>query len=60
MSIELLAVLLTAGLQGVLILIALAMLYRIGQKQEADNAAMYLQGRRIQEVLREMREELRK
>jgi hypothetical protein len=29
-------------------------------KQQADSAALYLQGRRIQEVLREMREELRK
>jgi hypothetical protein len=36
------------------------MLYRIGRKQEADDAALYLQGRRIQEVLREMREELRR
>ncbi len=60
MSIELLAILATAAFQSILILIALVMLYRIGQMQEADNAALYLQGRRIQEVVREMREELSK
>lgn len=60
MSIELIAVLLTAGFQSILIVIALVMLYRMSTKQQADTAALYLQGRRIQEVVREMREELRK
>jgi hypothetical protein len=60
MSIELIAVLLTASFQSVLIIIALVMLYRMSSKHEADNAALYLQGRRIQEIVREMREELRK
>ncbi len=58
MSIELLAVLVTAAFQS--ILIALVMLYRISQEQEADNAALYLHGRRIQEVEGEMGEELSK
>jgi hypothetical protein len=60
LSIELVAVLVTAGFQSILILIGLVMLYRLSNKQQADDAALYLQGRRIQEVLREMREELRK
>jgi len=60
MSIELIAVLGTVSFESILILIGLIMLYRMGNKQEADNSALYLQGRRIQEVLREMREELRK
>jgi hypothetical protein len=60
MSIELITVLLTAALQSILIIIALVMVYRMSQKQEADKAALYLQGRRIQEIMREMREELRK
>jgi hypothetical protein len=60
MSIELLAVLLTASFHSILVIIALVMLYRIGRKQDADDAAIYLEERRIREVLREMREELRK
>lgn len=59
-NIQLMAVLVTAGFQSILILIGLAMLYRLSNKQQADDAALYLHGRRIQEVLREMREELRK
>jgi len=59
-NIELMAVVVTAGFQSILILIGLVMLYRLSNKQQADDAALYLQGRRIQEVLREMREELRK
>jgi hypothetical protein len=43
MSIELVAVLLTAGFQSILILIGLVMLYRISNKQTADDAALYLQ-----------------
>ena len=58
MSIELLAVLPTAGLQSILILIGLVMLYRMSNKQTADDAALYLQGHRIEEVMREMRESL--
>jgi len=34
------------------------MLHRMRDKMEADDAAIYLQGRRIEEVLREMRGEL--
>jgi hypothetical protein len=59
MSIELLAVLLAAGFQGILILIGLVMLYRISNKQTADDAVLYLRGRRIEEAMREMRESLR-
>ena len=34
------------------------MLYRMWGKMEADDAALYLQGRRMEEILREMRAEL--
>jgi hypothetical protein len=57
-NIQLMAVLVTAGFQSILILIGLVMLYRLSNKQQADDAALYLHGRRIREVLREMREEL--
>jgi len=40
MSIELLAVLLSAGLQSILILIGLVNLYRMSSKQTADDAAL--------------------
>jgi len=60
LNLELTAVLVTASFQSILILIGLVMLYRLNNRQQADPAASYLQGRRIQEVLQEMREELRK
>jgi hypothetical protein len=60
MSIELIAVLVTAGFQSILILIGFVMLYRLSNKQQADDAALYFQGCRFQEMLREMQEELRK
>jgi hypothetical protein len=64
MSNELLAVLITvtAAYFSVLLVVALAILvlvYRMSRKQEAGDAAIYLQGQRIQSVLREMRESLR-
>ena len=33
-------------------------LRRMGRKMDADGAALFLQGRRVEEVLREMRETL--
>jgi hypothetical protein len=60
MSIELIAVLLTPGFQSILIIIGLLMLYQMSGEQQADDASLYLQGRHIEEVLRAMREELRK
>jgi hypothetical protein len=35
-----------------------AILYRMYTKMNADDAALYLQGRKIEEVLKEMRGEL--
>jgi hypothetical protein len=35
-----------------------AMLYRMFTKMGAHDAALYLQGRRIEEILRQMREDL--
>jgi hypothetical protein len=58
--------LVTAAFEAVLLIVALGMLAyvaritrEVGGKQIAD-AAMYPQGRRIEEVLREMRESLRR
>lgn len=56
MSFDLLAVLLTAGFQSILILIGLVMFHRMSNKPTAGDAALFLQGRRIEE---EMRESLR-
>lgn len=58
MGIELLAVLLSAAFQSILILIGQLMLHRTRNKQTADDAALYLQGRRIEDDMREMRESL--
>jgi len=58
MSLELLAILATAAFQAVGIVILGVMLYRMSNKQFADNAALFLQGRRLEHALREMRESL--
>jgi hypothetical protein len=34
-----------------------SILYRMSTKMDADDAALYLQGRRIEEILNEMRQE---
>jgi len=64
MSTELLAILITSAFQ---LAVAVAgfvilgtMLRRMSGKMDADDAAMFLQGRRVEEVIREMRETLRK
>lgn len=59
MSIELLAVLITASFQSILSLIGFVMLYRVGNQKNADEASLCLQARRIQEGMREIRESLR-
>ncbi len=63
MSTELLAILITSAFQ---LAVAVAgfvilgtMLRRMSGKMDADDAAMFLQGRRVEEVIREMRETLR-
>jgi hypothetical protein len=58
MSPELIAILLTSLLEMGGLVVLGTMLYRMWGKMEADDASIYLQGRRIEEVLREMREEL--
>jgi hypothetical protein len=35
-----------------------SLVYRTREKMDADDAALYMQGRRVQEILREMRAEL--
>ena len=58
MSLELVAILVTSLLElGGLVVLG-TMLYRMWGKREADDASIHLQGRRIEEVLREMRGEL--
>ena len=60
MSPELLAILVTSILEMGGLVVLGVILYRIWGKMEADDAALYLQGRRVEEILREMRSELRK
>ncbi len=59
MSTELLAILIASTIQIAGLVILGTMLLRMGQKIDADDAAFFLQGRRVEEVLREMRETLR-
>ena len=63
MTPELLAILIASTVQ---LAVAVAgfvilgtMLRRMGEKMDADDAALFLQGRRVEEVIREMRETLR-
>jgi hypothetical protein len=56
MSIELIAILTTTGIQSIIARIGLAMLFRIYRKPEADDSAIYLW---IEQLSREMRESLR-
>ena len=58
MSLELAAVLVTSLVEIAVLAFVSSLVYRTRDKMEADDAALYLQGRRIQEVLREMRAEL--
>jgi uncharacterized membrane protein YfbV (UPF0208 family) len=63
MSAELLAILITAAFQLVVAVagfVILGTMLRTIGKVDADDAAMFLQGRRVEEVIREMRETLRK
>ena len=59
MSTELLAILVTSTIQIAGLVILGTMLLRMGRKVDADDAAMFLQGRPVEEVIREMRETLR-
>ena len=58
MSLELAAILVTSLLELAGLVIMVRQLSRMWDKTEADDAALYLQGRRVEEVLREMRAEL--
>ena len=65
MSLELAAILVTSLLElaglaimGRQLVIMGRQLVRMWDKTEADDAARYLQGRRVEDVLREMRAEL--
>lgn len=63
MSIELVGILttaVTALLQMVGLVILGFMLRGMREKMDADDAALYLQGKRIEDVLQEMRQELRR
>ncbi len=62
MSLELiaiLAILITAAFQSAILGTVAVMVYRMSSKQTADDAALYLQGRKLEEAIREMRESLR-
>ena len=58
MTLELAAVLVTALLELTGVVILGGMLYRMRDKMGADDAGLYLRGKRVEEVLREMRREL--
>jgi hypothetical protein len=58
MSTELLAILIASTIQIAGLVLLGTMLLRMGEK-DADDAALFLQGRRVDEVIREMRETLR-
>jgi hypothetical protein len=59
MSTELLAILIASTIQIAGLVILGTMLLRMGHKMGADDAGLFLQGRRVEEILREMRETLR-
>ena len=54
MSTELIAILLTSLIE---VTFLGSILYRMYTKMNADDAALYLQGRRIEEILKEMKQE---
>jgi hypothetical protein len=54
-----LAILIASTIQIAGLVILGTMLRRMGGKMDADDAALFLQGRRVEEVIREMRETLR-
>jgi hypothetical protein len=55
LSAELTAILVTSPIE---VTFLGSILYRMRDKMDADDPALYLQGRRIEETLKEMREEL--
>jgi hypothetical protein len=57
LSVELLAILIAILAVIVTSLIEVTMLYRMYSKMSADDAALFLQGRRIQEVLERMQQD---
>ncbi len=60
MSVELIAII-TTFLIGITELSFVAwMTYRMSVKMAADDAALFLQGRRVEDVLKEMQESLRR
>jgi hypothetical protein len=54
LSTELIAILVTSLIE---VTFLGSILYRMYTKMNADDAALYLQGRRIEEILKEMRQE---
>ena len=59
MNTELVAVLVTTSFQSILILIGLVMLPCMTNNQTSEHAALHLQGRQVEEVLREKPESRR-
>ena len=56
MSAELIAILVTSFIEVTEVGVVGWLLYRTYTKISADDAALYLQGRRLEEILKEMRE----
>ncbi len=58
MSIDLIAVLVAIVAIIATCIFEVRVLHQISTKMDTDDAALYLQGRKIQEILREMRQDL--
>jgi hypothetical protein len=59
-SAELIAIIVTSFIEVTELSFVAWMAYRMNTKMAADDAALYLQGRRIEDVLKEMRQSLMK
>jgi hypothetical protein len=58
-SVELVVIVVTSLIELTELTFVAWMAYRMNSKMTADDAALYLQGRRVEDVLKEMRESLR-
>ncbi len=58
MSVDLIAILAILVTSLIEVTFLGSILYRMRDKMDADDAALYLQGRRVEETLKAMREEL--
>jgi hypothetical protein len=58
-SLELIVIIVTSLIELTELTFVALMAYRMNSKMAADDASLFLQGRRIEDVVREMRESLK-